>query len=126
MKTLLLATSLLLAGVGNAFATAATAATGDTQAPAYEQVDGFRFYGHLDSWHAIDDDTLIVWATPSQPYLVELMTRSRDLRYSQVIGVTSTVGRVTDLDSVFVRGWNYPIKAIYKLDPDQAEQIQRT
>jgi len=122
MKTVLLATSLFLVGIGNAFASAANT---DTQALAYEQVDSFRFFGHLNSWRAIDKDTLILWATPFQPYLVELTRDSHDLQFVEAIGVTSTVGRVTDLDSVLVRGSSYPIKAIYKLDRHEAAEIRR-
>lgn len=122
MKTLLLTTSVVLFGVGNAFANAVHA---DTQTQPYEQVDSFRFFGDLNSWRAIDKDTLILWATPNQPYLVELMRDAQDLRSTEVIGVTSTVGRITDLDTVLVHGRKYPIKAIYKLDRHQAAEIRR-
>ena len=36
--------------------------------PAFEEVDSFSILSRLHSWHAIDDDTVIVWATPFQPY----------------------------------------------------------
>ena len=34
-----------------------------TPAPA-QAVEDFHFFGRLNSWRAIDKDTLIVWATP--------------------------------------------------------------
>jgi hypothetical protein len=93
--------------------------------PQYEQIDSFHFFGRLDNWRAIDRNTLIVWATPSRPYLVELSRGSPDLRFAQVIGLTSTIGTVhAKLDSVVVRGWDYPIKAIYKMSRDQARDLR--
>lgn len=99
------------------------AGTAPTQSdPAsFEQVDSFRHFGRLDSWQVVDRDTLIVWTTPSRPYLIELMRGSPDLRFSQVIGITSTTGAVyTKLDSILVRGLAYPIKAIYKMSREEA------
>jgi hypothetical protein len=91
----------------------------------FEQVQGFHHFGGLDDWHAIDRDTLIVWITPFEPYLVELSRASSDLRFAEAIGVTSTFGDVrAKLDSVVVRGRDYPIKAIYKLSRDDARELR--
>ena len=105
-------------------------ATTDTQAAdqtaAYEQVSDFHYWGHLDGWRPIDGDTLILWATPFRPYLVELTRKSPDLPFAEAIGVTSTVGKVyAKLDSVLVGGTNYPIAAIYKLTRDEARNIRQ-
>ena len=130
MKSLVLTTSLALTALGNAWATTADVVEdGITEslpiARPYEPVDGFRIFGSPDNWRALDRDTLIIWATPSKPYLVELMRPSPSLRFSGTIGVTSTVGRVTKFDSVFVDGWEFPIKAIYKLDREQARELRQ-
>lgn len=123
MKRILLVGLLALA-----FSPASWAVTQDTDAsqiPAYEQISDFHFYGRLDSWRPVDRDTLIVWATPFKPYLVELSRGSPDLRYAEVIGVTSTVGKVyAKFDSVLVGGVDYPIKAIYKLTRSQARSMR--
>jgi hypothetical protein len=123
MKRPVLAALLVL---GTASASWATGSASVGLQPAYEQIDGFHFYGRLDNWRAIDRDTLIVWTTPSKPYLVELMRGSPDLRFAQVIGLTSTIGRVNaKLDSVLVRGSDYPIKAIYRLNREQAQELRQ-
>jgi hypothetical protein len=113
--------------LGTASASWATSsAPGAGLQPGYEQIDSFHFFGRLDNWRAIDRDTLIVWTTPSRPYLVELMRGSPDLRFAQVIGITSTIGRVNaKLDSVVVRGSDYPIRAIYRLDREQARELRQ-
>lgn len=123
MKRMLLAG--LLAVALSPASWAATESTDASQMPAYEQVSDFHFYGRLDSWRPVDRDTLILWATPFRPYLVELSRGSPDLRYAEVIGVTSTVGKVNaKFDSVLVAGTDYPIKAIYKLSRDQARNMR--
>ena len=87
----------------------------------YERVERFNHFGRFDNWRAVDRDTLIVWTTPARAYLIELTRGSPDLRFAQAIGVTSTIGKTyAGLDSVLVRGSDYPIKAIYKLSRDEA------
>ena len=121
MKRLTL-TVLALLGAVSALWTAGSAQAASLQQP-YEPIDSFHFFGRLDNWRAIDRDTLIVWATPARPYLVELTRGSPDLRFAETIGVTSTIGRVhAQLDSIVVRGWDYPIEAIYRLSREQAHE----
>jgi len=122
MRTLILTTSLALTALGNA---GASEMVSSTPVPVYDPVDSFQIYQRLDNWRAVDEDTLIVWATPSRPYLIDLMRRSPDLRFAETIGVTSTVGKVTKFDSVLVRGEDYPIKAIYKLTREQALELHQ-
>ncbi|HEX9877140.1 MAG TPA: DUF6491 family protein [Gammaproteobacteria bacterium] len=124
MKRSVLAALLVLGTASASWAT--SSAPGAGLQPAYEQIDSFHFYGRLDNWRAIDRNTLIVWTTPSRPYLVELMRGSPDLRFAQVIGLTSTIGNVhAKLDSVLVRGSEYPIKAIYRLNREQARELRQ-
>ncbi|HLF12809.1 MAG TPA: DUF6491 family protein, partial [Gammaproteobacteria bacterium] len=78
------------------------------------------------SWSAVDEDTVIVWATPFRPYLVELAFPSHDLRFADVIGLTSVGSRVyAKFDSVKVRGFRYPIDSIYKLTREEARNLKR-
>ena len=96
------------------------------QRPAFEEVDSFSILAQLHSWHAIDDDTVIVWATPFQPYLVELAFPSHDLRFSEAIGITSVGSRVyARFDSLRVAGFRYPIHSIYKMTRDEARNLVR-
>ena len=93
-------------------------------APGIDQlqaVKSFSVLTRLHSWRPVDEDTLIIWATPFRPYLVELAYPSHDLRFSDAIGLTSVAGRVhAKFDSVKVRGFRYPIEAIYEMTRDEA------
>jgi len=94
--------------------------------PAYEEVTSFSILTRLHSWHAIDEDTVIVWATPFQPYLVKLAFPSHDLRHSEVIGITSVGNRVyARFDSLRVGGFRYPINSIYKMTREEARNLSR-
>jgi hypothetical protein len=102
--------------------------TGDAPgSPALKRVDKFRVMRHIDGWRPLDRRTLIVWASPSKPYLVELSRDSFGLRYASTIGVTSTAGNVYErFDCVVVDGVRYPIGAISELDPETARQMKKT
>jgi hypothetical protein len=94
--------------------------------PAFEEVDSFSILTRLHSWHALDEDSVIVWATPFQPYLIELAFPSHDLRYSEAIGITSVGSRVyARFDSLRVAGFRYPIASIYKMTREEARNLAR-
>lgn len=125
------AVAALTCGLGLGFGSGASARTADDkaadeQAPSYQEVDSFSVLSRLHSWHAIDDDTIIVWATPFQPYLVELAFPSHDLKFAQVVGVTSLGSRVyARFDSLRVGGIRYPIDSIYKMTREEAKSLAR-
>src|SRR5262245_42358149 len=76
---------------------------------AFEQVDSIPMLTRPYSWQAIDDKTVILWATPFDPYLVELKFASHDLKWAHAIGVTQFGSRVyAKFDAVKVRGFRYP------------------
>lgn len=92
----------------------------------FETVDSIPTLTRLYSWHALDDETVIVWATPFQPYLVKLSYPSHDLKFEHVIGLTSSGSRVyAKFDAVQVRGFRYPIDSIYKLTREEAKDLVR-
>jgi hypothetical protein len=92
--------------------------------PAYEQVDSFSMLARPHSWQAVDEDTVIVWATAFRPYLVELAFPSHELRFAHVIGVTSMGSRVyAKFDAVKVDGFRYPIDTIYKMTREEARNL---
>jgi hypothetical protein len=86
-----------------------------------EPVDSIPAMTRLHSWSVVSDDTLIVWTSPSKPYLVQLYRPSRELKFAWSIGVTSFGSRIhARFDSVQVDGFSYPIREIYKLSRDDA------
>lgn len=115
----------LTVGAGASFASAAVQA-GNAAVPAYEEVDSIPMLRRPHSWSVIDDDTVIVWATPFDPYLVELAFRSPDLKFAQVIGITQFGSRVyARFDAVKVDGFRYPIDNIYKMTREEARNLTR-
>jgi hypothetical protein len=94
------------------------------QVPVGEPVDSFPILSRLHDWQVIDDKTVIVWATPWQPYLVQLKYPSHDLPFVQKIGVTSLGDRVyARFDSLRVAGFRYPIDNIYKMTKEEAKEL---
>jgi hypothetical protein len=117
----------LTVGASASFAASDKARTVDAAAaPAFEQVDSIPMLRRPHSWQVIDDDTVIVWATPWDPYLVELAFRSFDLRFAHVIGLTQVGSRVyAKFDAVKVGGFRYPIDSIYKMTREEARSLAR-
>ena len=67
-----------------------------------------------------------MWATPFDPYLVELKFAAHDLKWAQAIGITQMGKRVyARFDSVKVGGFSYPIDSIYKLTREEARNYVR-
>lgn len=90
-------------------------------------VDSIPALGRLHSWSVVDNETLIIWATPSRPYLVELFRPSPELKFAVGIGVTSFGSRIhARFDSVEVGGFSYPIRRIYQMSRDEAEALKAT
>jgi len=119
-----LAIAGLLALGASSIAQAAAETKDVSEAPAYEPVRSIWAYGGFSDFDVIDNDTLILWATPFRPYLVELRAPSHDLRFAHVIGVESRTSRIySKFDSVRIRGFRYPIGQIYKLSRDEARQL---
>ena len=80
--------------------------------------------GGFMNWRAIGRDELIIWASPSKPYLVKIWRPYTSLRFVHTIGVTSTTGRVTRFDNVIVDGQRLPIRSITALDRETAKNLQ--
>ncbi|HEX5046338.1 MAG TPA: DUF6491 family protein [Gammaproteobacteria bacterium] len=131
-------TALAALTLGVGFTTASSARPANDAAPAAnteirnvepgagvgEAVESFSILSGLYSWHAIDDNSVIVWTNPWQPYLVKLAFPSHDLQFVQAIGVTSMGSRVyAKFDAVKVRGFRYPIQGIFKLTRDEAKAL---
>jgi hypothetical protein len=94
--------------------------------PPYEPVRSIWAPTGIHSFSVIDRDTLILWRTPFEPYLVELKMQSHDLPFAEAIAVESATSSIdARFDSVRVAGLRYPIDAIYKLSRDEARQLIR-
>lgn len=115
----------LTIGAGASYASAAVQA-GDTAVPAFEQVDSIPMLRRPYSWSVVDEDTVVVWATPFDPYLVELAFKSPDLKFAQAIGITQFGSRIyAKFDAVKVAGFRYPIDSIYKMTREEARNLTR-
>jgi hypothetical protein len=116
----------LTAGSTASFA-AATVTEIDPEARVFEQVDSIPMLTRPHSWQVIDEDTVVVWATPFDPYLVELAHKSPDLKWAHVIGITQLGSRVyAKFDAVKVGGFRYPIDSIYKMTRAEARELVRS
>jgi len=119
------ALAALTLGYGPSFARSAPQAV-SAAALGLEQIDSIPMLRRPHSWQVIDDDTVVVWATPWDPYLVELAFKSHDLKFSQVIGITQVGSRIyAKFDAVTVRGFRYPIDSIYKMTREEARNLVR-
>ena len=85
-----------------------------------EEVDGISNYV-ISSWRYLDEYGLILRGGVKQEYLVTLSFPCRELRWTETIGMTSTISRLTSFDKVLVKDSSRsvpkscPIKAIYLL-----------
>lgn len=106
-------------------ATATSSAATAPERPALRaEVLSFSLLGSMNNWQALDRESLIVWVTPSRPYLIQLQRPSFALRSAQAIGLTSLAGRVSaGFDQILVDGWRYQIKSIQALDGDYAKDL---
>ena len=80
--------------------------------------------GNFNSWRAVSRDELILWASPSRPYLIKIWRPFTSLRFVNAIGVTTTAGRVTKFEKVIVEGQRLPIKSIVALDRETAKNLR--
>lgn len=115
---------IFVAGAMLALSTPALAASNPDSANSAGQSIWIGSHGNFSNWRAIGRDELIIWATPSKPYLVKIWRPYTSLRFVQTIGVTSTIGRITKLDSVIVDGQRLPIKSIVPLDRETAKNMR--
>ena len=107
-----------------ALATPALTASGSTTGSQENQSIWLAHGAGFMNWRAIGRDELIIWASPSKPYLVKIWRPYTSLRFVHTIGVTSTIGRVTKFDNVIVDGQRLPIKSIVRLDRETAKELR--
>jgi hypothetical protein len=111
---------------GSTASFAATETQIDASHPVYEQVESIPMLTRPHSWQVVDDETVVVWATAFDPYLVKLKFKSYDLKFAQVIGITQFGSRIyAKFDAVKVGGFRYPIDSIYKMSREEARDLVR-
>ena len=92
---------------------------------AGEPVKQFNWLGKFDSWESLSDDQLVVFTTPTSPYLLKVWT-CRNLSFATTIGLTSTSKTVySGLDSVIVKGQRCPITEIRPVDYQKMRADQK-
>lgn len=111
--------SIVAAGLVG-FSVPVTASTGEN----ITENQSIRIGGHISGWRAVSRDEVIVWATPSRPYLIKMHHRFVGLRFADTIGVTTSAGRVTKFDNIIVDGQRLPIKSIKALDRKTAKDLR--
>jgi hypothetical protein len=122
MKSMMYAAIAAVSIAPAAFAAPAAVDGNDYQ--AYEAVDSFSALGGLHSFEPLDRERLVVWVTPSKPYLIELAYPSSDLRFANAIAIDSRTSQIySRFDSVRIRGIKYPIDGIYRLNREQADAL---
>lgn len=121
-KTMLLA---IIASAGLLmFAAPSFATSGGTSHARAQDSIWIGSYGRLHNWRAVSRDELILWASPSRPYLVRIWRPFSSLRFAHTIGVTSTIGRIDKFERVIVDGQRLPIKSIVALDKESARAMR--
>lgn len=126
MKRRILFVSIALSAALLAFAAPTFAATKAATETVKSDSIWIGSYGRLHNWRAVGRDELIIWASPSRPYLLKIWRPFSSLRFAHTIGVTSTVGRITKFDYVIVDGQRLPIDSIVALDRDTAKSMRWT
>jgi len=123
----LLALGLAAAAFGSAASAAVDSETLDAAGlPPYERVESIPALGGLHGFDPVDEETLILWATSFDPYLVKLAFPSPELRWARAVAVESATSTIhARFDSVRIDGLRYPIEEIYKLSREQAREIDR-
>jgi Family of unknown function (DUF6491) len=96
----------------------------DTPASNGPAVDHITVF-NIDGWRPVGRDAIILWTSPSKPYLLKLDRPAMDLPYVEHVGLTSTGSELyAGFDSVIVRGWRYRIASIHPLTRDLARSLR--
>ncbi|MFT3930373.1 MAG: DUF6491 family protein [Spongiibacteraceae bacterium] len=74
-------------------------ALGYAQGEAVDRIEHYR----VDGWNYIDDQHIVIYAGPSNRFLITLLTHCRDLSSTEHIGFTTTTNSLTKFDKLVVR-----------------------
>ncbi|MEO1034060.1 MAG: DUF6491 family protein [Pseudomonadota bacterium] len=113
-RTVLLA---LLLGMASASSAHATTSAADTSI-------WVGTHGRVSSWRPVAPNKLVLWASPSRPYLVTVWRPVQSLRFAQRIHVSRSGGRITRFDRVTIDGERLPIVSIQRIDREVARELR--
>ena len=65
-----------------------------------DRIENYR----VDGWNYLDDQHILIYAGPSQRFLVTTLNKCPDLSSAEHIGFTSTTHAITKFDRLIVRG----------------------
>ncbi len=85
-------------------------------------VDQFRAY-RFSNWEVVGDTQLVIWTEFQDAYLIKLRSPCSELPWAEYIAVTTTVGTVTHLDSIWVG--RHMSCMIEEIRPVNIRQMQR-
>ncbi len=78
----------------------------------------------IDSWAVVDNQRLVLYATPFRPYLVTLKRPVRNLRWEYKIGLNNRSSYIdAKFDRIYVDGFPYAIERIEKLERETARAL---
>ena len=93
--------------------------------PLYGEPVRRVFAPSIHSFHVLDDQRLILYATRSRPYLITLRSKAHGLSFNSVIGLRRQSSSIdASFDEIIVEGFPYAIKRIEKLTPDVAKRLR--
>jgi len=73
---------------------------------AGDPIEQFTWLGHFDSWQPVGRNELVVFANPTDAYLLRVAPPCQNLQFAHSIGLTSTGASVSSrFDSVIVGQW---------------------
>lgn len=118
--SLIVTLAALLGMLGSAAAHAKPQEPQLSLGPSVERI----FLPGLHSWKAVSRQSLILWTSPSRPYLLQLRGPVIGLRFAQYVGIKSTGSSLhARFDSIIVDGFRYPIATITPLTKGQAKAL---
>jgi hypothetical protein len=79
-------------------------------------IDHFTYLGRYDSWTALSHNQLVVWTSMNDAYLLTVAGICTGLQFTQRIGVSSTGGSVSRLETVSFDHQSCPISEIRPVD----------
>lgn len=74
-------------------------ALGYEQGEAVDRIEHYR----VDGWNYIDDQHIVIYAGPSNRFLITTLIHCRDLSSTEHIGFTTTTNSLTKFDKLVVR-----------------------
>jgi len=120
MKTSLFATALAAATLAGC----ASSPKLDYREYAGEPIKSFYMYDY-DGWSAVSENQLVVWTGINTAYLVSVKGYCPDLKFANVIAVTSTANTVDKFEKVIVGKDRCFIDEIRPIDTKQMKEDRK-